>query len=770
MINLDVITLQVKGIFALIDMRIWLTLILFIPFILLSQKESYNWYFGIGAGITFNPSGNPSVLTNSVMSSGKGSAVISDSCTGQLFFYTNGDSIINRNHQTMQNGTNLDGSSGSTQSAIIVPLPNSNSGIFYVFTVERTNGLKYSVVDINLAGGLGAVVNNKKNIALVSPTLEKVTAVRHDNGSHVWIITHTVNSNEFVSYLLTNTGLVNSPVISVVGSTYGSTSQLGYMKASPKGDKLALALSGDKRFDLFDFDNKTGVVSNQKSSGDHYNFAYGIEFSPDGSKLYCTSNLGLYQYDLASALPGKPLGDSTFLGSAPEVAIQLGPDGKIYCNEGYFLGRINQPDEAGNNCNYSTKVISLGTMFASSGLPTFMQSFFNPMYIEGVGNCYGIPTEFELVHDNRIDSLRWDFGEPSSGSKNFSKLENPSHLYNDTGTYLVTTFVFREECGVTLIDTVSKKIKIVDLPIPVVDLGNDTAICEGDSLLLWTDGKEPSYVWSTGSKESEINVMEEGIYWVKATNTCGALTDSITITYFKSNVYLELGKDTGLCTGKSMSLVANQKDPTIQYEWSTGAKSPQIHIKEAGEYWVIVKDICYEYYDTVLVSEKLSPQVSLGNDTIICEGIPLVLDVSYPNSTYLWIDNSVGPTFTVTEEGAYRVRVSNECGSVSDDIYVRSKDCACRVFVPNSFTPNSDGLNDAIRITYSCDFIYFSFEIYDRWGEIVFKTNNPDVQWDGTKKGKDAPNGVYLYHIKYRSTDPAEEEEQEMKGTLTLYK
>jgi len=746
----------------------FLLILLFIPFTLIGQKESYNWYFGIKAGITFNPNGNPVVLTNSVMTSGKGSATISDSCSGQLYFYTNGDSIINRNHVTMQNGKNLDGSSGSTQSAIIVPSPDGSSGDYYVFTVERSNGLKYSVVNMSLAGGMGAVVSNKKNIALVSPTVEKVTAVGHNNNKDVWLITHKVNTNEFYSYLLTSTGLNSNPVISSVGQNYGANSYLGYMKASPKGDKLALALAGDKRFDLFDFDNSTGSVSNPRSSGNIYNFAYGLEFSPDGSKLYVTSSQGLFQYNLNTSLPGKPLGDSTFLGSKPTVAIQLGPNGVIYCNEGYSLGAINEPNNAGVASNYVSGSVNLGSNFASSGLPTFMQSYFSPMYIVEDGICFGLATQFSLSSNRPLDSLSWDFGEPSSGSLNYSKLLKPSHQYNDTGQFVVNVLAYSHKCGVTRIDTVVKTVHIVDLPIPLVDLGNDTIICEGDSITLWTDGREPSYVWSTGSNESQINVGDEGGYWVKASNTCGSLTDSLVINYFVSNLNVDLGKDTLICKGDFMSLNVVQEDAS--YLWNTGSEHSEIFVKKAGKYWVRVNDLCYTQSDTLIVKSKEKPSVNLGKDTIICEGSVLVLDASYPGATYLWNGNSENPTYSISEEGSYRVRVSNDCGSISDDIYIRTEDCRCSVFIPNSFTPNKDGLNEELVTSNQCDFVEYNFEVYNRWGEVIFKTSSPDVFWDGYKNGQEVPSGIYYYTLTYISTDPFDSEEHQMRGVVSIIK
>jgi hypothetical protein len=97
------------------------------------QNETKQWYLGSKAGLDFNTS-PPSIILNSAMNSSAGCASIADS-TGNLLFYTKGDTIWNRLHQVMANGTGLFGNSGFTQSSIILKQPGSNS-LYYVFTLQ----------------------------------------------------------------------------------------------------------------------------------------------------------------------------------------------------------------------------------------------------------------------------------------------------------------------------------------------------------------------------------------------------------------------------------------------------------------------------------------------------------------------------------------------------------------------------------------------------------------------------------------------------------
>ncbi len=133
-----------------------------------AQVQANYWYFGKNKGLYFGD-GVPQVLTDSKMYAFEGCATISDK-NGQLLFYTNGIEVYNRHHQLMQNGSGLFGDDRSSQSAIILPVPNDPYK-YYIFTVDAypftigvrpCKGINYSIVDITKNGGLGDIVT--KNI------------------------------------------------------------------------------------------------------------------------------------------------------------------------------------------------------------------------------------------------------------------------------------------------------------------------------------------------------------------------------------------------------------------------------------------------------------------------------------------------------------------------------------------------------------------------------------------------------------------------------
>lgn len=352
-----------------------------------AQKEANVWYFGTKAGVSF-ASGTPVALPGSQLSTEEGCSVISDK-QGKMLFYTDGISVWNANHKEMPHGSGLLGDPSSTQSSVAIAKPK-NPGMYYLFTIAATGGeagIGYSLVDMKLDGGLGDVVESAKNIKLTSPVTEKMTAVTHRNGTDVWVITHGWKTNEFLAYLVTDKGVSKVPVVSQTGIVHEgeSLNTQGYMKSNPDGSNLALALEDSDLIELFDFDNKTGMVSQPISiKANDKSYVYGIEFSADGSILYYSAaGIGeIYQVNLQAGSAEAIQQSATMIGKTPNKewigALQLANDGKIYfpIYKTSFLGCIEKPGVLGMGCGYKNNVVSLGAGVSTLGLPTFSQSFF----------------------------------------------------------------------------------------------------------------------------------------------------------------------------------------------------------------------------------------------------------------------------------------------------------------------------------------------------------------------------------------------------------
>ena len=518
-----------------------------------SQKEANNWCFGSYAALNFN-SGTPVALTYSKMLAVAGSSTMSEQ-NGNLLFYSNGQYVWNRNNDTMLNGKGLDGSLNATQSGLIVPLPGNNH-IFYIFTISGGQlglGLSYSIIDMNLDGGLGAV--SIKNIHLLSNTTEKITAIRHTNNSAIWIITHKWNTNAFYAYLLSSSGLNTNPVISYSGKIHGPNNVVqGYMKASSDGKKIAVAVS-NAFSQLFNFNPTTGVVSNPinlKYKSNNIAGGFGVEFSPNGKFLYLSipdasalDTSFILQYNVQNY-------DSVLINqSCNKIAIsvhlqyrfyalQIAPDRKIYSERrtNPYIDVINNPNKPGASCNYVNNALYLNGRAGLKGLPTFMQSYFFVPDFTAKPLCYGDSTHFSISDTTQYDSVSWNFGNIASGIKNISKLSKPIHKFTDTGTYRVVLVIFHNSTS----DTTYRDIKIS--PPPNVSFTvNDSIQCLKSNLFGFTNAStiqsgSMTWEWDFGDNstyykhDTAHSYLSKGTYKVKLI----ALSDYGCTDSFQKNV------------------------------------------------------------------------------------------------------------------------------------------------------------------------------------------------------------------------------------------
>ena len=212
-------------------------------------------------------------------------------------------------------------------------------------------------------------------------------------------------------------------------------------------------------------------------------------------------------------------------------------------------------------------------------------------------------------------------------------------------------------------DTIRDTITVSTGLMPSADLGADTTLCTGDSLIL-SGGAVGPYSWSTGATTSSIMVSTAGTYWISIEAACDTIADTVMVS-FASSPSVDLGADTTLCPGESLLLSGGPIGP---YSWSTGASTSSISVSTAGVYWVMIEAACDTISDTVSVSTELAPIASLGADTTLCVGDSLWLFAGGPGGTYLWSTGSAADSIKVTSSGSVWLEVSNFCGTASDTI------------------------------------------------------------------------------------------------------
>ncbi|MFC2130112.1 T9SS type A sorting domain-containing protein [Bacteroidota bacterium] len=570
-----------------------------ISFAAISQERAGIWYFGRNAGLDFC-NGAPVALTDGAMNTKEGCASISDrNCN--LLFYTDGIRVWNREHRLMANGFGLYGDSSATQSGVIVPHPGNDS-LYYLFTVDdnlTTYGFRYSIINMNLDNGLGDVT--VKNVELIDECVEKIASVYHENGKDIWVIAHEWNSNVFRAYLLTENGLTGSPVISSVGYVHSGSSdsqnKIGYLTASPNGDKLACAVKYSDLLEIFDFDNSSGVISNPSAIQDGaYHLIYGVGFSPEGKRLYVGSRsqpYRFYQFNMEAGSGTDIINSSVKLAESQYEfgAIQAGPDGKMYIalKEHDFLAVINQPEELGMVCDFVHDGIYLAGRKSALGLPTFIQTYFKPEITLSYNGpvCEGESIFLMSTFVSGVEYL-W------TGPANFSStIYNPvlaPATPNMTGIYQLRVILGNN------IDTSYYKINVTVNPLPDVSIipWQKQVILKGDSIILNVSPivQEYSYSWSTGETLTELVVKESGIYTVYAENEFGCI-DSFSVEVSvvdMPDISIASDKSDVLCFGDSLILSAVPYNTDFKYFWSTGETGRSITVRSSGTYSVIIEN------------------------------------------------------------------------------------------------------------------------------------------------------------------------------------
>ncbi|MDD2965482.1 MAG: PKD domain-containing protein [Bacteroidales bacterium] len=526
-----------------------------------SQGEWNNWFFGNKAGLSFLTNPPTAVLNSGLGGSGAGGMAVASDSAGQLLFYANPISVYNRNHTLMYNGNNVGMGTGMLTSSIFAAPFVGNSNLYYLFTSSFTPGtgfgLFYSVIDMQLDQGLGGVVPGQKLLPVAGGEMAEpyLIGIRHQNKRDFWLISWERNPNpnaptKYLVFLVDKNG-IHLPVVSYsnTGATFGTVGR--FMAINQAGTEFI----GQTNFQVLQrchFDASTGVITplytfQIPAGGTSYAL---MCFSWSGRKLYVSQrNYGtypntehhLYQFDAS-------LTDSTeFVHSMVQIMDynyyglpRLGKDSKIYLNKIHdgmsggsvdSLSIIHNPDQPGMLCNFEENGISLQGRLSGDHLPSFLQRYF--AYINHTGGlCQQMPVTFAPNTWPPPDSLWWNFGDPASGTANFSNDSTPQHTFSAAGTYTVQMIVRHVDMRY---DTASLHLTIEPQPSP--DLGPDRTVCENQTVVL-DAGYNPqwSYQWNGGQTTNSIATNTTGTYSVTVTSPNGCSgSDEVTITILPGN-------------------------------------------------------------------------------------------------------------------------------------------------------------------------------------------------------------------------------------------
>ena len=302
---------------------------------------------------------------------------------------------------------------------------------------------------------------------------------------------------------------------------------------------------------------------------------------------------------------------------------------------------------------------------------------------------------------------------------------------------------------------------IIAQPCAVPDdfFPEDTVVvCAGSNYTLTAPALHgtPGYTWSTGAATSTVDLDRNGRYWLTITDGVCERSDTVTVL-FNSFLLSPQVSDLKMCKGQPAFPLGVTGQ---QLQWYTGPLTSDPH---PGLPAVSTADTgTYIYWFTQTIKGCESPRVpmevkvidkpsfDLGEAFIIpCGARGIVLQVvDDGESEYRWSTGSRDVSTLAPSRGTYSLYAENMCGSHRDTTVAVECEDHCVQF-PTAFTPNQDGKNDKYAPACFCPVPQFRLVIYNRNGELVYQTNDPNAGWDGYYKGKLQPNGVYVFYSEY---------------------
>ncbi len=388
--------------------------------------------------------------------------------------------------------------------------------------------------------------------------------------------------------------------------------------------------------------------------------------------------------------------------------------------------------------------------------------------------CAGEPITFTNL-SNGATSYQWDFGDQQG-----STATSPTHSYV-SGTYLVTLTAFDpNSCNG---QDFAQRTIVVAGAVPLLQAMNDTIVCgplASFTLVASGGGTTDNFQWSSDPLFSNtlnsspldstalLAPVASGTYFVRSDNGAGCIAvDSVQLTIPLASA--ALGGETLICAGDTATLLVTGIDAGSIVQWSppdeilTGQNTGMVTVSPSEQTTYGVDVIApfgctWSATITVSVSPLSGSAVSASAaPSVVVPGTVVQLQAT-PTSgvTYSWTPTDLvseatiaNPTATVQATTTFFVTVSDGICTRSDSVKVLVYDLRCEepdIFVPNTFTPNGDGVNDTLYVR-GRQIERLEFQVFDRWGERVFRTEDRSKGWDGRFGGKQVDPAVFVYHL-----------------------
>ncbi|HXL55082.1 MAG TPA: gliding motility-associated C-terminal domain-containing protein [Chitinophagaceae bacterium] len=331
----------------------------------------------------------------------------------------------------------------------------------------------------------------------------------------------------------------------------------------------------------------------------------------------------------------------------------------------------------------------------------------------------------------------------------------------------------------------SKPITITVNPKPYAQITNYIFGCYGEPVVIFAAGGS-QYVWTGpngyfSSSERPVidsaNYDDEGRYHVRITTYQGCIdTASVNLIVFPAAHVTAISNDVNICEGTSTKLTVSGG---TRFKWYPGnflnndsIANPVAAPSDSTRFMAVVRND-YDCTDTAYVNVNVwkKPRANAGSDKRTRAGIPVTLEgtVSGTDIRYFWtptfnIDNanSLRPLVNAPQSAYYTLHTESNrgCGAATDEVFIKVYD---KILIPNAFSPNGDGINDVWNIEPLDLFGDADLQVYNRYGQLVFRNIGYIKPWDGTRNGTPMPVGTYYYILDLKIKN-----EKPLTGRITI--
>jgi len=373
-------------------------------------------------------------------------------------------------------------------------------------------------------------------------------------------------------------------------------------------------------------------------------------------------------------------------------------------------------------------------------------------------DCQNTTITLFLDSTSTIINVSWNFGDGSPTVIGW----DATHTYTTPGDYIATMYYgFQGGCST---DSIMFPVSVVT-STSSLDVMNDTTICPGDPLVWTISGATAgSIIWWNGSTDTAASANGAGTYTVVYdVNGCPGTDTAIVSTYNLTDAGLP--NDTLMCFPDSLLLTASAGG--ISYLWQDNSTNQTFLVTAPGTYYVDMEQANCHVYDTVVVGQKYLNVNLLPDTAWFCIGEDVEVFANLFNATYLWSTGGTAQFEVFNTVGEVTLIASQTGCTAMDTMDVKEVTCYCNFFIPNSFTPNYDEKNELFKPVICDELNFYSMKIFNRWGQEIFSTENPNEGWDGDHLNRRAPMGVYTYVINYDSYAVFEKEKL-IRGQVNL--